>query len=81
MIYDTKDTEEEASLGHKGELLSSNLSEISDEKDEDDGGNGAKDKNCIGDGVSNGAGGGDRNISSRGRYAEWLMFLSPRAQT
>ena len=77
MLYDTKDNEEEASLGHKGESSLSKSSDSSDDEDEEDDGTGAKDinGNSDGDGVS------DRNTGVGRGSAEWLRFFSPEAQT
>ena len=54
MLLDAKNTEEEASSRHEGELSLSDSSERSDKNDDDDDGNCAKDNNCYIDG--NGAG-------------------------
>ena len=59
-----KNTKEEASLRHEGELSSSD----SDESDDDDNKTGAKDNTCYGGGDSTGA---------RGVPAERMWFLSP----
>ena len=53
----------------------SKLSESSDDGDEEEDGNGAKDIN------SDGNGGADRNNGAVGGYVEWLSFLSTGAQT
>ena len=61
MIYDAKDNEEEASLGHEGELLSTQSLESSDDEDEEDNVTVAKDINND----DNGDSGGVRNTSTR----------------
>ena len=53
------------------------MSDISDDKDEDDKKTGTKD--ITGDGDRNGR--CDKNTGTVGRSSEWLRFLSPRAQT
>ena len=77
MLYDTKDNEEEASLGHEGESSLSKSSDSSDDEDEEDDGTSAKDIN--GDG--NCDNGGGRNTCTIGGSIEWIRFLSPGAQT
>ena len=71
----TKNTKKEASLGHEGESLSSDLSERSEDNDEYDDGTGAKNNNCDIEGE------GDRNTGAWVGSAEWLRFLSPSALT
>ena len=61
--------------------MSSNLSESSDKKYEDDDRTGAKDNNCDNDGAGAGARivncGGDRNTGAGGGSAKLIGFLSP----
>ena len=69
-----KNTKEEASLRHEGELSSSD----SDESDDDDNKTGAKDNTCYGNGDGNGGG---YSTGARGGSAEWMRFLRPSAQS
>ena len=73
MFYDAEDNKEELSLGHEGKLLSSNISESSDNKDEGENRTGAK--------YINGNIRGDSNNGAGGGSLEWLSFLSPGART
>ena len=77
MLSNAKNTKEGASSRHEGESSSSDSSERSDKNNEDDDGTGAKDNNCYG----NGDGGGGRNTSAVGGFAEYMGFLSPSALT
>ena len=79
MLSDAEYTDEEASPGHEGESLLSDLSESSEDEDEYYDRTGAKDNNYNvegGDDVR-----GDRNTGSGGGSAEWLRFLSLSALT
>ena len=78
-LLDEKYTEEEASLRHKGESLSSDLSDFNDKNDDDDK-TCAKDNTFYGDGGGSGArGGGGDSTRSGGGSAEWMQFPSPTA--
>ena len=79
MLSDAKNTEEEASLRQKGESLLLDLSERSDDNDEDDDGTGAKEKNCYGNDAGDGNGGDDNNTGTGGGSVEWLEILDPSA--
>ena len=72
-LSDEKNTEEEASLRHKGEFLSSDLLDY-DDNDDDDDETSAEDNNWYGnsDGANAGAGngGGDRNTGAGGGSME-----------
>ena len=70
VLYNAEDNQEEASSGHEGQSSLSNLSESSDDGDEEEDGNGAKDIN------NDGNGGADKNNGAVGGYVEWLSFLS-----
>ena len=67
-------TKEEASLKHKGKLLSSKVSDSNDNDDDDDDKTNAKDSTCYGD--CHGAGGGDSSGAGED-FTEWIRFLSP----
>ena len=79
MLSDAEYTKEEASSGHEGESLLSDLSESSEDEDEYYDRTGAKDNNY--DVEGGGDCRGDRNTGSRGGSAEWLRFLSLSALT
>ena len=86
VLSDAKNTQEETSREHEGELLSWDSLERSEDNNEDDDGTRAEDNNCGGNvqgdrNTGDGNGGGDRNTGAGGGSAEWLSLLSPSALT